>query len=831
MKKTIFLFLLLKLFVTVPVGAIEYDGVEFFISEEEERLGVYTLKLKGIPFSYTYSLIKENGVRYYPIFEFIKAINLKNYSYKNGILEITFGDQSDIRKFDLKKMENSQYIYEDNDFYIREDIFTEYFFEVIRVDDKNFTIQAKPNFILPTELSNILEENIKKLKKEMSKDEILYKGERNLFDLGNLRIQLGQDFYRGNNSTGKSRNWSGNLEYSGSLLFGNFITDYDLKDKKIGDVELTYHSLKEGYELNFGAYGEKREKGFSFRKEKGYTQNGRNYTIEERVPIGSRVELLYNQFPIDIKTEENGRVKFENNLIKTGRDFILRIYEQDGKITDRLIKINEDFNQQIKGEFGYDLYFREDKESRKNKADFNLFYGYTDKLTVGLSLLTEPYKYRDKYIYSKEIGTEFIYSDSIKNNPFTVSYEFIKSLNDEQDSNGRFREKYRNRLMFDGQFNKLDINFEEYLNGRYYDEQREIYIDVDYDIIDNLSFTISGEQIKYYGNRKDKRKRDYYYGIEYSNSWKNLLVSYRIENKKVNEIRHDLDFYYTGFRDFTVRFNNQLNEKSKYTSAITINNTRWLDNLNLSMGFKYLEDSRIEWLVEFTIRFDNWLEFGSTIEKNGDKKVFVELDRVLSLKNPTKNMNSLENMNVHAIAFFDMNDNNIYDKDEELLEGVEVALGQEKLVTDENGKAIFYGIPSYANYELIATSQRPSHNTEGTKVLVRGLGSSQVKAYIPVKPMISLVGNMEFSKDESIYNEVEVILYKIGDEEHKKKIYIDSTGEFYLPDLTSGKYILEARYIGFDYRIKKYEKELNLVYTTENRGENYSHILLEEEER
>ena len=56
-------------------------------------------------------------------------------------------------------------------------------------------------------------------------------------------------------------------------------------------------------------------------------------------------------------------------------------------------------------------------------------------------------------------------------------------------------------------------------------------------------------------------------------------------------------------------------------------------------------------MVEFTLKFDNWLEFGSSAEKNGDKRTYVGIDRVISLKNPLQNMNSLENTTIKTIAF------------------------------------------------------------------------------------------------------------------------------------------------------------------------------------
>ena len=50
--------------------------------------------------------------------------------------------------------------------------------------------------------------------------------------------------------------------------------------------------------------------------------------------------------------------------------------------------------------------------------------------------------------------------------------------------------------------------------------------------------------------------------------------------------------------------------------------------------------------------------------------------------------------------------------------------------------------PSYIDYELKISSERPSFKTDSNIIKVRGTGSSEITAYIPVKPMIFFTGNM-----------------------------------------------------------------------------------------
>lgn len=808
-------------------GKFAYDEVEYFISEEEERVGAYTLEIKGIPYSHTYTVIREEGKYFFPLFEFLQALGIKNYTFENGVLTVIFGDGSDKREIDLKSLDKSQYLYEDNDYYLCEELFKENFFEEFRVEENNYIIKTAPNFVLPFEMQYILQNREQQLREELQKEVLYYKGERELFDIGNLRVNLEGELNNNTGNTDKKHDWSGFLEYSGSLLYGNFITDYDLKEKKFGDFELNYYGIKEDYELSLGVYGEDREKGIAFRRDRGYSLNdGREYIIEEKVPIGSKVELLYNSFPIDVQDEVGGKVTFINSLIKSGREFVLRIYEPNGKILERKIRINEDYNQQEKGEFGYDIYMREDKESNKSDADINIFYGYTDHLTLGLSYNHSPEMFEENWILSKDLGGEVIYSNSLGRNPYTLSYEYTRGLNNEKNEFENYNEKYKHKFMLDTDIKKLSLNFEQHKNGRYYDEKGETYLDLEYDLTEDLSLTGNYERTKYYD---EKNEKDYYYGVEYSKSWNHLLVSYEIERNQDKETRQGLDFYYTGFKDFTVKFENSIDEDDKYEGEIRINNTRWMDNLDFSMGMKYSEEKKTEYVLEFVVKLDNWFEVGTLLEKNGNKRTYVGIDRVVNLKNPTKNMNSLENTVVRAIAFLDRNDNNLLDKDEERIPDVEVALGQNKVLTDENGEACMYGIPSFSDYELTAQSRRPSHDGRATRVKVKGLGSSEIKAYIPIKPLITFMGDIQFEKDESAVSDVRIKISKVSGGEKGKVIYPESSGDFYIDSLTPGKYRVELEYLDDEYNIPNRTYEIDLLYTDENAGENYQSFELKEE--
>ncbi|MFR8991176.1 MAG: hypothetical protein ACLVH9_08405 [Fusobacterium sp.] len=814
------------------------DKMIYFEENENEREGIYTLKIKGQVCNFSYPVINENGEYYLSLFSFFESIGFTNYEKGKGKVILLLGENNVKKEINFNKMkEKKDYFFERGEYYLNSKIFKEYLLEDYRLDREKLILNIIPNFTLPEEIGFIIDAREQELLNKKAKNTLYYKGNRKLIDAGNVRVNLEQTF---DNSSGakKSSDWDGYLEYSGSFLYGNLITDYDLKEKKFGDFEITYSDLLEDYKLEVGIYGEDREKGLSFKKDKGYFDNGREYIIREDVPLGSRAELLYNEIPIEIEYEENGQVVFANTLLKDGREFLIRIYAPDGKIYERTIKINEDYNQQEKGEFGYDIYIRENKELHRTESEWNIYYGYTNNLTLGFGYNQTPTLLEGKYLSEKSVSTELIYSDMFYRNPFTFDYEFTKGLNTAKNSFQAEESKYidkkynwQHKFLFDTDIKKLHIDYEHYENGKYYDARQEQYLDLEYDLTDSISLIYNLENKKFYG--ETEKERDYYYGLEFSDTWKSLLVSYDLEKNKAGETIHGLDFYYTGFRSVIAKLENDWDEDGYYTGEFTLMNKSWNDVMEYSLGLKYDKKDREVYTFEFTLKLDNWLEIGTLLEKDRNRKLYIGVDRVFNLKNPKENMNSLENAIIKAVAFIDGNNNNKYDKGEAPVSDVLVEFGNRSIVTDENGIGYIYGIPSYIDYELKISSERPSFKTDSNIIKVRGIGSSEITAYIPVKPMIFFTGNIAITgvterEEDLILSELEIT---VTNEEQKfcKIFHPDYEGQFYLYDIVPGIYNMALKYKGKDFKIKDYLKKMELNYTDKNHGDLEYNFILEEE--
>lgn len=830
MKKFLKILILLSLITTYATGesTFRYSGdVMFFEDEGEDRERIYTLKIRGQIYSYSYPVIMENGKYYLSVVEFFNAINLKNFSRTGSKIEAELG--KDLQKFtlDFEKLDRKDYIYEAGDYYLVADLFKKYFLYEIRWNDDAFEVNMNTNFSTPDAIALSIDSEKRRLEEEKNKPTLLYKGKRELIDAGNLRVNLQQDF---NNDTGSGsdRDWSGYLEYSGSLLYGILNTDYDLKEHELGDVTITYSNIFEEYELEVGAYGQYREKGLTFKKDRGYFDNGRDYTIEENVPLGSRVELIYNGIPIEVENEEGGKVIFTNSLIKENREFLLRIYAPDGTIYERTIKINKDYNLQNKGEFGFDIYMRDEHDSNRVNSQWDIYYGYTDHLTFGFGFDQIPTEIEGQYVSVRNINLQTIYGNMIAGNPYTLTYEFSKGLNMSksyfQTEEGKYYDrKYNNqhRFLIDTSIKKLDITYEQYENGKYYDTSREQYLDLDYDLTDWLSLTYSYENNKYWD---EPSERDYRYGFDISQSWKEFLISFDFEKNRAGETIKGLDLYYTGMKYFIVKVENDWNEEDEYEGQLTLTNKSWSDTLDYSLKIKYTPEDKVVYTLDFTLKLDNWFEVGTYFEKNGRKNTYIGIDRVINLKNPKVNMNSLENTNIKVIAFLDGNNNNKLDEGEERVPNVDVTLGNETVTTNESGVAYIYGVPSFIDYELKTTSRRPSFNSESNIIKVRGIGAAETEALIPVKPMISFSGMVElegFNEYDKgrIMNDLSITITN-KERTFSKTIYADSDGVFFIQDMLPGEYTFGLTYNGDEYDIRGDIKKLELIYNSENRGEN-----------
>lgn len=794
----------------------------------EETKGIYTLKIKGSPVNYAYELIKENNRYYFPIISFFKSIGIKNYKKVDNIIYFSLGNDLKQEIINTKDLGKDNYILEDGDIFISETYFEDYFAQRIDIDSNMLEVNIIPSFATPEDIKFLLKATERKLKEEAAIPTLTYTNKKELIDLGNLRVNLQRSIINGKENS-KKNDWDGSLEYSSPFLYGNLLTNYDLKEKKFGNTKLRYNNLYDGtYELELGLYGYNKEKGLTFKKDRGYYEESKNYVITEKVPLGSRVELLFGGIPIDIAYEENGEVIFHNTLLKSGRTYNLKIYSPDGVIEEKEIKITEDYNLQNEGQFGYDIDIRENKDAKKYASDLNIFYGYTGNLTLGFGYNQSPEMVDKGYLVSKNIKGEVIYSNFLFNNiySYTLKYEGEKSV----DQNKEFEKKYSHSILLDSNLKNLNVKLEQKNNGTYYDEKNEQYLELKYDLTDAITLNYDYEKLNYY---KDSSETDYSYGVQMDKSWNSLLVSLEANTNKRNEKEYGLDLYYTGFKYFITKLSNKIDSGREYEGILKIMNKSWNDTLEYSFETSYSTSKKSVYTLDFKVKLDNWFEIGTYLEKNGENRGFIGIDKVIDLANPMEKIDDIDSSRLKIKTFIDGNNNNKFDKNEKTTGDVEVTLGDKTITTDSHGNGTFYGLPSNAQYTLEVNSLRPTLNGEKTKINVRGHGSGTIDVYIPVKPQVELNGivnlnikNLSEISKMDIYSNLLVILTNEKDK-YYNSFYVDSNGTFYVTDLYPGDYKLQIIYEGTDYKLHKIDKFINLSYK-DNQGENNLSFDMEE---
>lgn len=861
MRHKFVLFLLVSTFIKVYSESFTIEELsnlknQDLISEEEFRVlkselnnevlsikHLYDLNINSKLVSRTYWVYEKNKQYFFPLKEFFKYINFKNYTETSNEIILYLGSSLKEVKINLK--ENDEIFQENDEIYLHSSKFSEIFLNTLSINSDELLIRMYLSFDTPNEITQLLDISKDKLLRKNNEEDIIYSSKRKLFDLGYARVQLGQTFDKSAGQKKYKDSWNGNLGYQGGLLYGEVIADYDLKENELNTVRLEYDDIWKGHNLDIEnrRSGSNREWGIFFYKDKGYYETaGGQVVIRENVPLGSRVELIYMGTPIEIKDDDNGVVEFDSPLIRTDRTYVLKIYEPDGKIYEKEIKTVQDYNLQQKNQFEYKLALNENSQYNRYKTDIDIFYGVTNNFTVGFGYsrdiedlqigrdYTGNIKSETKYLNNAKIDLVYggtyntlSYIFNLSGTKTLNNYDSYKEINSEK-KNISLDERYSYKYLNQFNYLKWKLIYEHEEFGEYYEEKSRDKLDLKYSILANTDIGYKYEIKRYKYDKSDEKSEQITMDNDYT--WNKFLfsigTSLDVNDSKNNEYRASI--YYSGWERLTGRLENIWTKNGdEYESRISLYNNNLGGFIDFSTELAYSKHDKERVSFKFAIKLNDWLKIDTNLSDDGAQNHRIGIDKIVDLKNPTVKLDGMDNSRVKVITFIDGNNNDIYDPNEEIVPGVEVNIGDKKIVTNENGEGMFYGIGNRIIYDLKVTIKKPSFTLGNNKIKVKSNFSSTIDAYIPIKPMLTLSGNVELDKELNLKGDEKVEFYndliiELKDLEGNviETAAPDNEGLFDISGLFPKEYYIEVTYIGTKYDLKTIREEIELQYSKDN---------------
>ncbi len=795
---------------------------------DEEQL--YTLKVNGSVRNYIYEVEYKDGKYYFSLKEFLESIKFTNYSWGKDKIVLKLGNSLNQVTLNLKdkkaliaeddkeiNIENKFFI-KNEDLYLNVDIFKNIFLESININKETQIINMILSFYEPKDIALIVNNKEDKLKDK--KNIILYKNKRELFELGYARLRLEKSYSKYENENKFQSDWIGNFEYQGPLLYGDFTGNYNFKDNQIETLNLKYPDLIGGHTLegtNSLAGEYHRKTSVRFGKDKNYYQEGKNFIIKENVPLGSRVELIYMGTVIQLKDEKNGEVIFNSDEIRGDKTYTLKIYSSDGRIEEKQIKTTEDYNLQNKNEIEYDFYLDENLESKGYDLKSNVYYGVTDYFTLGMGYDRKYENIGDDYKILNIGRIESIYNNTYKTLNYTFKLLGEKTFSDIKERGKNYNQRYKYNFLNQTNFYNFKV-ISEYVNyGNFYDEKKEFNEEITYDLTSDLELNYSYKRLyKKIGVESSAK-----YGVNYSKSFKNFLNTFELKKDKDNKMEDEylMRTYYNGFSNYTLSLENKWSESGKIYEVSFNAYNNGIGILNYSLSAAYSQAYKEKITFNFSINYDNWFKFESNVNKNGEQSYKAGIDRIIDLKDVTYPLKDMEVSRVSITTFVDSNDNNKFDSGEKTVEGVEVEIGNKKIITNSKGKGLFLGVSNGIDHNLNIRIKKPSYSLDKNIIIVRGNASSTIYAYIPIKALTTLSGVVKFDKNYNLSKEEKLEVFD------DMLIYIkdlngniieittpDNNGEFDVSGLFNKEYIVELIYSGNKIFLPNFKEKVALAY-------------------
>ncbi len=818
----------------------DYQILRNELTSEKNTLEYFTLMINSKRISNDYRVIKSNREIYLNLDEFLKLIKFGNYKKAKDKYEFLLGKS--LRKVTLnlsegkviegerfKTYSNKIFLTDSDEIYLRLDVFKDIFLTNLNMDEAYLKIGMELNFMTPEEIDVNLNIEAKKLAYQNEENILLYKSERQLFDLGYSRVIAERTFTKNKGEKSYKGGWNSGVEYQGGLLYGQLKTKYDFEGNNIDYTILEYNNIWNGHTFtieNTGLKKPRREWGVSFFKDKGYYVDGNRAIIRESVPVGSRAELKYMGASIAIENEEDGVVIFDNPVIKTDRTYELLIYTPEGEILKKTITTVKDYNKQEKNQIQYTVLINENHESQKYSKNLDFFYGLTNNLTVGAGYAQGVETINNKYEYINDGTASIVYGNTVNGYSYILDFKIEKSFDDYNQDNKNYKDKFKYEGI--GQLNvgKFKYILKNTKYGEFYSQEKEESIEIQWDVINNLRLGYTyGKTKNYFGEDEKKSNAT----LDFNKSYNGFLFSLGAEIDEKSKQSYNVGVYYTGKNNISTKIETRWTggNENEMETILSLYNNNFLGMFDYNLEAGYSQKYKDKFTFSFTMNYDNWMKISSRFGKDGTQNHSIGLDRIIDLKNPKEKITSIDVSRVKAITYIDENNNNQYDDGEKRIDGVEITLGEKAQITDKDGEALFSNISNGIIYNLKPKIKKPSFTMGDNKIQIKSDFSSTVEAYIPVKPMVNLTGIVKIDKSlwlnelekEQLYED---ILVEIKDlEGNSLDLTIpDNTGAFDISGLFPEEYMVEVQYIGTQFKVPGLKKKLKLFYSKYGEFEN-----------
>lgn len=801
-------------------NAISQEDYLFLKDELEGKLEekhISTLFVNRIQITNNFHVIHRDDKTYIPLKEYFKAIRFTNYTLTNNVLDMSLGLDLDkvMINFNTLKVTGTtpttftqkDFFFKDDELFLESNFFSNILLKGIEIDYGKTQVSMISKYTLPDEIVHLFKSKESDLQRKKEINDFLYTNARELFNLGYMRVNLDKTFTK--NEGNERHDWDGFLEYQGPLFYGEFTAEYNIRDGEFTGANLYYPNLKYNHYLEiYGDKGNDRwNKTILFEKDKGYYENGKTFVIRENVPIGSRVELIYLGATIDIGYEENGAVEFSKSDLRSDREYILKIHTRDGQIFTKIIKTTDDFNQQNKGEFQYRFFMTENESSKKVDTDTSVYYGISEQFTIGGKYFKTSEYIDDEYIYVERGGAEFVYNNYFYSNPYTLV------LGTEQILTPK---KFDNETTFEGLFqikiDKFKIRYEDGYYSDYYDKKKSRGVLVEYNPWDFLRVDYS---YQWQESWDDSKSNGAEIEVEINKTFNRFLSTLQFQRDLAGKKSYTANLYYTGYRDYSVRWTNTITERGNdFESTLSIFNRSRQHGIDYAFEAGYSADTKEKFTFRISIDYDNWFNLDINAKDTGDYDISAGIDRVVDLRNIGKPLNNMDVSRVKAITYLDINNNNIYDKNEPFVGDVELEINGEKKITSAKEPTYFHGVPNNVLYNLNPIVRRPGFDIINSIFSLKGKGGGDIEAYIPIKPLFSITGQLTLDKSYTDPTNIyDGIIIRVLDSNNKiiSTMIPDFSGYYDISSLVAGKYFVEISSFK-DRSIVPIKVEINITY-------------------